>query len=137
MTSTASTTAPALNPQIVGQAEKAHKPVLDRILARTGTTMTQWVALKFTAVGGGSADREQLSGAIAGALQIEDSAALAAVAELTTAELLRDLPGEGPRIGFTAAGQALFQQINSAVAEVVTRVYADIPAATWRPRAGC
>ncbi|MDX6345566.1 MAG: hypothetical protein QOF84_356 [Streptomyces sp.] len=130
MTSTASTAPPALNPQIVGQAEKAHKPVLDRILARTGTTMTQWVALKFTAVGGGSADRDQLISAIAGALQTDDSAAHAAVAELTTADLLKDLPVEGPsrRLGFTDAGEALFQQISSAVDDVVTRVYADIPA---------
>jgi hypothetical protein len=30
MTSTASTAAPTLTPQIVGQAEKAHKPLLDR-----------------------------------------------------------------------------------------------------------
>ncbi|MFE2431059.1 hypothetical protein ACFXJ5_30495 [Streptomyces sp. NPDC059373] len=127
MTTTAP--APALNPQIVGQAEKAHKPVLDRILARTGTTMNQWVALKFTAVSGGSADRDQLGSAIAGALQIDDSAALAAVTELTTAELLKHLPGEGAsRLGFTDAGQALFRQISSAVDEVVTRVYADIPA---------
>ncbi|MDX6313690.1 MAG: hypothetical protein QOF44_3154, partial [Streptomyces sp.] len=91
MTSTASTAPPALNPQIVGQAEKAHQPVLDRILARTGTTMTPWVALKFTAVGGGE--------------------------------------GSSRRLGFTDAGEAFFQQISSAVDDVVTRVYADIPAA--------
>ena len=128
MTSTASTAAPTLNPQIVGQAEKAHKPILDRILARTGTTMNQWVALKFTAVSGGAAGRDQLISRIAGALKVDDATALAAIAELTTAELLKDLPGEGSRLGFTDAGQALYQQINGAIDEVLARTYADIPA---------
>jgi hypothetical protein len=31
------TTPTPLNPQIVGQAEKAHKPVLERVMARTDT----------------------------------------------------------------------------------------------------
>jgi DNA-binding MarR family transcriptional regulator len=127
MTSTASTAAPTLNPQIVGQAEKAHKPILDRILARTGTTMNQWVALKFTAVSGGAADRDQLISRIAGALRTDDATALAAISELTTAGLLKDLPGQGSRLGFTDAGQALYQQIYSAIDEVLARAYADIP----------
>jgi DNA-binding MarR family transcriptional regulator len=128
MTSTASTAAPTLTPQIVGQAEKAHKPLLDRILARTGTTMNQWVALRLTAVSGGAADRDQLITSITGALQTDDAAVLTAISELTTAGLLKDLPGERSRLGFTGAGQALYQQINSAVGEVVARAYADIPA---------
>jgi hypothetical protein len=128
MTSTASTAAPTLNPQIVGQAEKAHKPILDRILARTGTTMNQWVALKLTAVSGGAADRGQLITSITGTLRTDDAAVLTAISELTTAEFLKDLPGQGPHLEFTDAGQALYQQINSAVGEVVARAYADIPA---------
>jgi DNA-binding MarR family transcriptional regulator len=127
MTSTASAAAPTLNPQIVGQAEKAHKPFLDRILAPTGTTMSQWVALKFTAVSGGAADRDQLINRIGGALRIDDAAVLAVIAELINAELLKDVPGEGSRVGFTDAGQALYQQINGAIEEVIARVYGDIP----------
>ncbi|MCW2913706.1 MAG: hypothetical protein JWN52_1774 [Actinomycetia bacterium] len=120
-----STAAPTLNPQILGQAEMAHKPFLERILAPTGTTMNQWVALKLTAVSGGAADRDQLINRIAGALKIDDAAVLAVIAELTTAELLTDLPGQ--KLGFTDAGQALYQQINSATGEIIARVYGDIP----------
>jgi DNA-binding MarR family transcriptional regulator len=127
-TTTTSTAAPTLSPQIVGQAERAHKPILDRILARAGTTMTQWVALKLTAASGGAADRDQLINSITGALRIDDAAAVAAIAELTTAGLLTDPPGKRSRLGFTGAGQALYQQINNAVGEVVARAYADIPA---------
>ncbi|MDX6222850.1 MAG: hypothetical protein QOD91_1904, partial [Frankiales bacterium] len=59
MTGLASPVAPTLDPQIIGQAEKAHKPLLERVLARTGTTMNQWVALKLTAATGGTADRRR------------------------------------------------------------------------------
>jgi hypothetical protein len=128
MTSNATTATPSLTPQIVGQAENAHKPLLDRILAPTGTTMSQWVALKFTAMGGAT-ERDQLITRITGALKVDDAAALAVIAELTSAELLEDLPGDGSRIGFTDAGLALYQHINSAVDEVIARVYGDIPAA--------
>lgn len=127
MTSTAFTAAPTLTPQILGQAEMAHKPFLDRILAPTGITMNQWVALKLTAVSGGAANRDQLINKIADARKIDDAAVLAIIAELTTAELLTDVPGERPRLGFTDAGQALYQQINSATDEVIARVYGDIP----------
>jgi DNA-binding MarR family transcriptional regulator len=120
-------TAVSLSPQIVGQAEKAHKPVLDRILSRTGTTMNQWVTLKLTAAGG-AAERNQLAARITGALGIDDAAALAAVDELTTSELLEKLPGGDSRLGFTDAGRARYQQINGAVEDIVTRAYADIPA---------
>jgi DNA-binding MarR family transcriptional regulator len=89
--------------------------------------MSQWVALKFTAVSGGAADRDQLINRIGGALRIDDAAVLAVIAELITAELLKDVPGEGSRVGFTDAGQALYQQINGAIEEVIARVYGDIP----------
>jgi hypothetical protein len=39
------TITPTLNPRVIGQAESAHRSILDRILARTGTTFPQWVAL--------------------------------------------------------------------------------------------
>src|SRR6187399_2838821 len=98
------TTAPSagatLSPQIVGQAEKAHKPVLERILAPTGTTMNQWVALKLTAVGGpGTVD--QLAARITGTLRIDDTAARAAVADLAAAGMFVLLPGDAGLLGFT------------------------------------
>jgi DNA-binding MarR family transcriptional regulator len=117
-----------LTPQIVGQAEKAHKPFLDVILGRTATTMNQWVALKVTATSGGAADRRQLQESIAGALRIDDAMALAAITELTTAGLLTDRPGETAHLEFTAAGRERYEQIDGAVREVLGRAYSDIPA---------
>jgi hypothetical protein len=42
------TTVVSHSPQIVGQAVRAHQPLLDRILRRTGTSISHWVALKLT-----------------------------------------------------------------------------------------
>jgi hypothetical protein len=57
-----------------------------------------------------------------------DAAAQAAITELTTAQLLEDRPGGASRIGLTDSGQARYRQIRTAVDQVVTRAYRDIPA---------
>jgi hypothetical protein len=44
--------APLLSPQIIGQTENAHRPLMDRVLAGTGTTFRQWVALSIAAAAG-------------------------------------------------------------------------------------
>src|SRR5258705_13639433 len=97
------TTAPLLNPQIVGQAENAHKPFLVRILAPTGTTMNQWVALTLTATVGGAIEAEQLAGQMVGALKIDHAAARDTIAELVATRLLTD---EASGVEFTDAGRA-------------------------------
>ncbi len=115
---------PMLNPQITGKAERALGAILERLLARTGTSFPQWTILAATAANGGSADREQLVGAIADG-QIPESAVLAAIAELTAAQLLAT--GPGPRIRFTEAGQARYGQIRAAIDEITARIF-DFPA---------
>jgi DNA-binding MarR family transcriptional regulator len=123
------TSAPlALNPQIIGQAENAHLPILNRALAGTGLTKNQWVTLSLTMAAGGTIDRDQLVGQVTGALKIDDVAARAVIAELTASALLEDPTNEGARVGATDAGKALFHQIRSATSEVVARAYAGIPA---------
>ena len=119
-------TSPQLNPQIVGQAENAHLPVLKRILAQTGTTKNQWVALTLTTAAGGAIDRNQLIGRLTDALKIDNAAAVAAISELTTTQLLED--GEESGVELTDSGQARYREIRSAVDEVIGRVYRDIPA---------
>jgi hypothetical protein len=118
---------PILNPQIVGQAENAHLPILVRILARTGTTKNQWVALSLTTAAGGTVEHDQLATRLTGALKIDNTAALRAITELTTTGMLAELSGEDRRVGLTDAGQARYREIRSAVDEVIGRVYRDIP----------
>jgi DNA-binding MarR family transcriptional regulator len=119
------TTAPVLTPQIVGQAENAHKPILAGILAPTGMTMSQWVALTMTANAGGAIEADQLAAQMAGALKIDQVTARDTIAELVAARLLA---GEASRVGFTDAGRARHGEIRAAIDAVIARVYGDIPA---------
>ena len=43
------TKAPTLNGQVIGQAERATRAVLEVLLADTDTPFTQWVAINLTA----------------------------------------------------------------------------------------
>jgi DNA-binding MarR family transcriptional regulator len=105
---------------------------MNRILARSGTTFPQWVALTKVAADGGTADRRQLIDAMTGALKIDDAAAAEALAGLAAADLLEALealPGTGSRVGLTPPGQARYREIRAAVDRVTARLYGDIPPA--------
>jgi DNA-binding MarR family transcriptional regulator len=121
-------TTPTLNGQVIGQAEHATRAVLDRLLARTGTTFHQWVALNLTAVSGGAADQAELIGQMTNGLKIDDSAVRATIAELTASKLLEARPGDGSRFALTDAGQARYRQIRTALDGITARLYGDLPA---------
>ncbi|KAA2265356.1 hypothetical protein F0L68_04580 [Solihabitans fulvus] len=119
------TTTPTVNPQIIGQAENAHKPLMARVLAPTGLTFHQWVTLNLTAANGGTVERELLVGRLTGALKIDDSAALQAITGLIDSALLEAQPAT---VELTDAGQARYREIRASIDEVMARVYRDIPA---------
>jgi DNA-binding MarR family transcriptional regulator len=119
---------PALTPQVIGQAEHAHRPLLERVLDATGVTFPQWVALTITAAADGAIDRGELIGAMTGALKTDDTAAARPLAGLTASGLLQELTDDGSRVGLTETGRARYRQIRAAVEEVVARLYGNIPA---------
>jgi DNA-binding MarR family transcriptional regulator len=121
-------TTPTLNPQVIGRAEHALGALMNRVLATTGGTFHQWVALNLAAVSGGTIGRDQLLGRMTGALKLDDATALAAVAELTAAQLLEALPGEEARVGLTDTGQARYRQLRTAIDQLTARLYGDLPA---------
>jgi DNA-binding MarR family transcriptional regulator len=114
-----------LNPQVLGQAEKAHQAMLEHITSGTGITYHQFVALTMTGASGGLVGRDQLVGQLVGALKIDRVAAGTIIADLAAAGLLQDLPNE---VAFTEAGQTRYRQLRAAVDDVVGRVYGDLPA---------
>jgi hypothetical protein len=120
-------TTPTLDPRVIGQAENAHKPILERVLRRTGTTFHEWVALSLTAGSGGAITRDLLAKQVAGALKIEGSEARSAIGRLIGAALLEAGPGEPVRVTLTDAGALRHAQIRGAVDEVVARAYGDLP----------
>jgi hypothetical protein len=121
-------TTPTFGTQIIGQTEKALNAILDRQLAGTSLTEPQWVALSVTVAGGGTVDRDQLIGRLAGALKVNEAEAQALISELAAAQLLQASDGDGSPVTVTDAGQQLHGRIRTAVAHITQRLWGDLPA---------
>ncbi|MET7383903.1 MarR family winged helix-turn-helix transcriptional regulator [Streptomyces sp. NPDC005529] len=123
--STPATTLP-VNGQVIGLAHYASRAALERILARSGTTFNQSVALRAVSDNGGTVERGRLVGRLTGALKIEEPVARATVEEMTARELLAE-PSAG-QVSLTDAGRELFDSIRTAGNAIAARLYAGIPA---------
>lgn len=122
------TTAPTVNGQVIGQAHYATRAVLEGLLATTGTTFHQSVALNATAESGGSIERHRLVDRMTSTLKIDAAAVETVVAGLIAEGLLEEEPGEVAGLAQTAAGSALHRSHRAALAEITARLYADLPA---------
>ncbi len=115
---------PSLNTQVIGQAESALGALLDPILARIGTTFTQWLVLTVTTAAGGDSDRSQLVDRIAGARKLDGAEVEAAIGELRALGML-----EGTElVSLTESGQARYSHIRHAIDDLSARLF-DFPAA--------
>ena len=119
------TPTPTLNGAVLGQAERASRAVLDRLLARTGTSFHHYLALNVIASQGGTIERDDLVQRMVAGLRLEPAAIRAELDAAESAGLLRT---DGGHISVTDAGRDRFAQITAATTEVTTRLYADLPA---------
>ncbi|MFE9995156.1 MarR family transcriptional regulator [Streptomyces avermitilis] len=126
MTTTDPTTKPTVNGQVIGLAHYAGRGLLETVLARTGTTFDQSVALRAAADAGGTVARDRLVDRLTGALKTGEAPARGAVDELTAAKLL-DEPAPG-QVSLTDSGRELFESIQAGGKEIAARLYAGIPA---------
>jgi DNA-binding MarR family transcriptional regulator len=115
---------PALE-QLIGQTEKAMNAILNRLLAGV-VTEPQWVTLVLTARSGGPADRDQFSGRVAHALQVDQATAANHIGQLATKGLVSTAGGT---ITLTEAGQRLLDRIQVQTGEITQRLWGDLPAA--------
>ncbi|MET9896531.1 MarR family winged helix-turn-helix transcriptional regulator [Streptomyces sp. NPDC006465] len=120
------TSPPPVNGQVIGLAHYASRAALERVLARSGTTFEQSVALRAVSDNGGTVERDRLVGRLTGALKIEEPAARRTVDAMTALKLL-DEPTAG-QVSLTDAGRELFESIRTAGNEIAARLYAGIPA---------
>lgn len=122
------TTAPTVNGQVIGQAHYATRAVLESLLAATGTSFHESVALNATADGGGSIERRRLVDRMTSTLKVDATAVQTVLTGLITQGLLADEPGDPARLSLTAAGSELHRTHRAALSEVTARLYADLPA---------
>jgi hypothetical protein len=116
-------TTPVLNGQIIGQTEHATRALLESLLAKTGTTFHQSVALNQTAAAGGTITLEALTSAMVHGLKIDAATAIATVASLADAGLVTG----GDTVAFTEAGRDRQAGIRAGITEVTARLYGDLP----------
>ncbi|MFD4552485.1 MarR family transcriptional regulator [Streptomyces sp. NPDC058466] len=120
------TTTPPVNGQVIGLAHYASRAALESVLARTGTTFHQSVALRAVHDNGGTVERDRLVGRLTGALKIEEAVARETVDEMTALKLLVEPTPE--QVALTDDSRELFESIRDAGNEIAARLYAGIPA---------
>ena len=124
------TPTPLLTGQDIGQAEKATRAVLDRLLAQTGTTFHGWVILNLLATHGSALGHDELASRVTHGLKIDEATVDAAVTDLVEHGLLRRTPSAaaGPDITLTPSGTARFHQLRDGIAQITERLYGGLPA---------
>ncbi|MFD0364435.1 hypothetical protein ACFQZZ_23600 [Nocardia sp. GCM10030253] len=121
------TTAPAaLNPSIIGQVEKHHTAILNRVLAGTALDEKRWITLNQAVVPGAPAERADYVAHIAGMTQWDPAAVEAALVALAGAGLVSELPDD--RIEVTEAGRVLVAKVRAESGAIVSRAYGVVPA---------
>jgi DNA-binding MarR family transcriptional regulator len=110
--------------QFIGRTERALRALMDLVLADTGGTFHQWVALNFTAASG-DIDRGELVGRLTEALRIDDAIAEATLAELIDQRLLQ--AGSGWDVALTDAGRERYERIRTAINQITAPLYGDLP----------
>ena len=111
-----------LNGQVVGQAERATRAVLEVLLAETDTTFTNWVTLNLVATLGATTV-DSLVGQVVTGLRITDAEARASIDELVATALM----AVAGTVRLTAAGRGRYQRISDGIADITRRLYHDLP----------
>ncbi|WP_326733924.1 hypothetical protein [Streptomyces sp. NBC_01022] len=122
------TTTPSVNGQVIGQAHYATRAVLERLLAETGATFHESVALNATADGDGSIERDRLVERMTSTLKVDTTTAEAALSGLLAQGLLEEQSADVARLTLTAAGKETHRAQRAGIATITARLYADLPA---------
>ena len=115
---------PTLTGQDIGQAEKATRAVLNRLLARTGTGFHGWVILNVLGTNGSALAQAELVSRVVDGLKIEEPAVHAALAGLVDQGLVSRVDAG---LALTAAGAARFQEVREGIGEITRRLYGGLP----------
>jgi len=120
------TTTPTLTGQDIGRAERATRAVLDRLLAKTGTTFHQWVTLRLLAANGGVLQRALLTRRMTESLRIAEPAVLATRDELVTRGFVTATPPESKRVELTPAGSTRYRDVRDGIDRITERLYGSL-----------
>lgn len=111
--------------RLIGQTEKTLNAILDRLLAGSGVTEPQWVALNVT-LHGGSASPTEAAQRIATTLKTSPVAGAEVLAGLIDHGFVET--GAAEEIGATNAGREFHDTVQQRITEITSRLWGDIPA---------
>lgn len=118
------TTAPTLNPAIIGQAEKHHTAILARALAGTTLNEQRWITLNQALAAGGPVERSAYVAKVAGMTQWEPATVADAVAALIEGGLLAESAGD--HIDTTEAGRDMVTRVRGASGKILGAAYGTV-----------
>jgi len=122
---TATATATALNPRIIGLAHYAGRAILEAVLARHGATFQQSVTLRAIASAAEPLSLDELIAQVDDSLKLGKPAVREVVQEMTDAGLIEAQPS---RVALTEAGRELLDRTTAETAPISAKLYAGIPA---------
>lgn len=111
--------------RLIGQTEKTLNAILDRLLAGSGVTEPQWVALIVT-LRGGSASPADAAQRIATTLKTSPEAGAEILVGLMDHGFVE--AGGAEEIGAAKAGREFHDAVQQRIAEITDRLWGDIPA---------
>ncbi|MFF0290871.1 MarR family transcriptional regulator [Streptomyces sp. NPDC005262] len=126
MTTTASTTAPVADARALGLAHYAARGVLERVLARHGTTFQQQVALRAAVTADAPQTPDDLAVQVQGSLKADPVDIRAILDELMAKQLL--VVDGAHHLRPTDAGRELIAAIGAEIAPITARIWGGIPA---------
>jgi DNA-binding MarR family transcriptional regulator len=124
------TETPTLNGQDIGQAHKATRAVLERLLDTTGLGFDAWVTLNVVGSSDSTLNENDLLARVVHGLKVDDASARSALGELVDQQLVSRVPpaASNPQVTLTPAGSARWQQMREAIAQITERLYGGLPA---------
>ncbi|KUM97827.1 hypothetical protein AQI95_41605 [Streptomyces yokosukanensis] len=125
MTTTASTTAPVADARALGLAHYAARGVLERVLARHGSTFQQQIVLRAAITADAPQAPDDLVAQVQGSLKADPADIRATLDELLSKQLL---VADGARLRPTDAGRELLAALGAETAPVSARIWGGIPA---------
>lgn len=121
----------------IGQAERALRALLERLLDEAGLSFSEWTVLVFLD-GAGTLTHDELVRRQVDGRVVTEAEARAAVDGLLRRGLLvpadnaggvgrRGVADENPRLALTAAGEAVYLPVRGTVDRTTGRLYGDLP----------
>jgi len=120
---------PTLNGQSIGEAGRATRAVLDRLLTEHGLAFLQWVPLNLLVDARGTIAEEAMVARLVAGLRITPDGARAALGGTVAVGLAERTSGNGPaRVEITERGADVYAHVRAGIDAIAGRLYGDLPA---------